>query len=280
MEACSYVIIERFEEICNRQDDKQLSDLMELDLENFIDILKSDGLNLVNEDILIEIVRSYISIREKVVPKLADTAEARTPPALWALLTSDEKNNRVANFDAEKKTKDVALTEAMDQEAAVYFSKDLPDRVQHVLDIKQKERNLILKENSDKVKLSDEEKERIYRCIRYAFLPQEALLKLSTDKDFGLAKEFIVQGLACKLGGSHQFASEELKITIKPRIAMGCAQLEVEGYTSGEEVAGARKSMGTMSQMGQLLTNQALPAQVNAVGDLMSEPMLADQPQF
>ena len=129
MEACSYVIIERFEEICNRQDDKQLSDLMELDLENFIDILKSDGLNLVNEDILIEIVRSYISIREKVVPKLADTAEARTPPALWALLTSDEKNNRIASFDAEKKTKDVALTEAMDQEAAVYFSKDLPDRV-------------------------------------------------------------------------------------------------------------------------------------------------------
>ena len=42
MEACSNVIIERFEEICGRLDDKQLTTLMELDLENFINILRSD----------------------------------------------------------------------------------------------------------------------------------------------------------------------------------------------------------------------------------------------
>ena len=42
----------------------------------------------------------------------------------------------------------------------------------------------------------------IFKCIRYSYLPQECLLKLSTDVDFALAKEFIVQGLACKLGGA------------------------------------------------------------------------------
>lgn len=93
-----------------------------------------------------------------------------------------------------------------------------------MLDIKQKEKNLSLKESSNKVKLTDEQKERIFRCIRYSFLPQEELLKLSTDPDFSLAKELIVQGLACKLGGGDQFASEDIKITMKPRIALECAQ--------------------------------------------------------
>ena len=68
MEACSNVIIERFEEICSQQD-PELTHLMELNLENFISILKSDSLNLLNEDILIGLVRSYINIREKIEPK-------------------------------------------------------------------------------------------------------------------------------------------------------------------------------------------------------------------
>ena len=119
-----------------------------------------------------------------------------------------------------------------------------------------------LKESSNKVKLTDEQKERIFRCIRYSFLPQEALLKLSTDPDFFLAKELIVQGLACKLGGGDQFASEDLKITMKPRIALECAQGEIDGINHGgahivNEIVGARQSdhqsMGGMTQMGKLL---------------------------
>ena len=61
---------------------------------------------------------------------------------------------------------------------------------------------MAIKEQSEKVKLTDEQKERIFRCIRYSYLTQECLLKLSTDPDFALAKEYIVQGLACKLGGA------------------------------------------------------------------------------
>lgn len=70
MEACSVVITERFEEICNREP-ANLSHLMELDLENFITILKSDNLNLINEDVLIELVRQYIKIRDESKPKVA-----------------------------------------------------------------------------------------------------------------------------------------------------------------------------------------------------------------
>lgn len=64
---------------------------------------------------------------------------------------------------------------------------------------------MAIKEGATKVKLTDEQKDRIFRCIRYSFLPQDCLLKISTDDDFVLAKELIVQGLACKLGGADQF---------------------------------------------------------------------------
>ena len=61
MEACTEVITERFEEIVNRISTTNATEhLMELDLENLMSILKSDGLNLLNEDLLINIVREYI----------------------------------------------------------------------------------------------------------------------------------------------------------------------------------------------------------------------------
>ncbi len=56
----------------------------------------------------------------------------------------------------------------------------------------------------------------ILRCIRYQYLPQDILLKLSTDSAFFLGKELIVQGLALKLGG-HEPRSDEIKINTKPR---------------------------------------------------------------
>ena len=49
-------------------------------------------------------------------------------------------------------------------------------------------------------------------------------MKLSTDQDFILAKEMIVQGLAVRFGGSDQFASEDLKINTKKRLAQEYAE--------------------------------------------------------
>ena len=103
-EACSNVIIERFEDICSRET-AELSALIELNLENFIKILNSDNLMLLHEDVLIDLVRSYINEREKIEPKKKETAEAQTPAALWALLSDTEKENRNLQFEAEMKEK-------------------------------------------------------------------------------------------------------------------------------------------------------------------------------
>ena len=44
----------------------------------------------------------------------------------------------------------------MENDAQVYFAKPTSDRIQHLLDIKQKQRNLAISEDSNKVKLTDE----------------------------------------------------------------------------------------------------------------------------
>ena len=105
----------------------------------------------------------------------------------------------------------------MENEAALYFQKDKTGKIQHVLNVKQAERNERIKVLSNKQKLSDQDKERILKCIRYSYVQQDILLRLSTDPDFTLAKEFIVQGIAVKLGGAAQFGSDQLKINTKPR---------------------------------------------------------------
>ena len=80
---------------------------------------------------------------------------------------------------------------------------------------------------SNKVKLTDEEKIKIFHCIRYNFLDQKVLLQLSFDNDFALAKAFIVQALAFKLGGEESFASDELKITTRHRHVVSAANARV-----------------------------------------------------
>lgn len=84
----------------------------------------------------------------------------------------------------------------------------------------------MIKRKSEKVKLTDEEKISIFKCIRYSYLPQEILLKLSSEIDFMLAKEFVVQGLAVKLGGTDQFGSDDLKINVIPRSVVDQANVD------------------------------------------------------
>ena len=157
MTACSDDITERFEEIVNKvKSTNSTEHFMELDLENFINILRSDNLNLVNEDVLVDVVKQYIQVRDKVEPKKADSAEDQTPANLWALLTDAEKENRRTAFkEAQDKISGDKNT-AMEKDAEVYFSKESPDRIQHVLNIKQQEKNLEIREKAKKEKLTDE----------------------------------------------------------------------------------------------------------------------------
>ena len=100
LKACTLVIIERFEEICAQEANTE--HLLELDIKNLLSILKSDKLNLVNEVTLVELVKAYTELRDKIPKKLPQSAEERAGPELWALLTEDEKKNRTAIFKEEE----------------------------------------------------------------------------------------------------------------------------------------------------------------------------------
>ena len=128
MDACSSVITERFEEICQRGE-PDVNYLLELDLQNFVNILRSDNLNLVAEDILIEIVKKYINLREKVEPKKPNTVEGQTPPELWAMLTDAERETRKATWQENEDKRIAAETEAMAADAVAYFEKDVTGRI-------------------------------------------------------------------------------------------------------------------------------------------------------
>ena len=192
MEACSSIIMSSFSEIIDRGEEA-VEQLLGLEYNNFITTLSSDNLNIKDEELLIEIVRRYIDTREKAGPKMPTCAEQLVKPELWALLTEEEKQTRQAAFEAEVEKKKQDAKEAMLQEAEVYLQKDPVDRIQHVLDIKQKERNLKMNDDTfHKIKLSEEQKDKLLSCIRWQFLSQDMLLKLSTDPDFVLAKHLIV----------------------------------------------------------------------------------------
>jgi hypothetical protein len=74
MDACSNVIIERFEEICSDENLEGLNHLVELGLTNLVQILRADNLYLINEETLIEVIRRYIAVRETQLKK-AESAE-------------------------------------------------------------------------------------------------------------------------------------------------------------------------------------------------------------
>ena len=109
LEACTCVIIERFEEIVAQQGN--LTHMIELDIENLLSILKSDKLNLVNESTLVDLVREYIRVRDEIPSKLPETAEERAGPELWALLTDTERENRELAFKEEEEKKQTVANE-------------------------------------------------------------------------------------------------------------------------------------------------------------------------
>ena len=109
LEACTCVIIERFEEIVAQHGN--LTHMIELDIENLLSILKSDKLNLVNESTLVDLVREYIRVRDEIPSKLPETAEERAGPELWALLTDTERENRELAFKEEEEKKQIVANE-------------------------------------------------------------------------------------------------------------------------------------------------------------------------
>ena len=99
MNRCMELITENFEEILRDLKESATEFLTKLNFDNFVEILRSDNLNIAHEKTLIEIARDYIAVRDKCVEKKVFTsAQDKTPPEIWALLTDSERQNRQEAF--------------------------------------------------------------------------------------------------------------------------------------------------------------------------------------
>jgi len=72
MGACSNIIMQNFSEIVEGivdRGEETKQQMISMEFKNFADTLGSDNLSIVNEEILIDLVRRYINTRENIVPK-------------------------------------------------------------------------------------------------------------------------------------------------------------------------------------------------------------------
>ena len=102
---------------------------MELSFECFTGALESDNLNVRDEETLIELVRTYIDVREKSKPQKVKKAKDLVKKELWGLLNSDEKKSRKDAFKAEKEALKDAKAKALEKDAEVYWKKSPVERI-------------------------------------------------------------------------------------------------------------------------------------------------------
>ena len=218
--ACTDLLVQRFEIAQEEGIDRQF--LLELDIENFVSILESDKLNIINENVLTDMVKEYIKIRVDAKPVKELPPEQTLKPELWNLLSEQEKENRRKQFADKQQAEKNKAAETRDQQSKVYQALDKAKRIQFILDLKQQARNDAIEAMLKVKPLKDEDKLRIFRAIRWTYMSHEELLKLSMDPDFSLAKSMIMQGLSCKLDPNYAqtMSTRELLITVKPRDAV------------------------------------------------------------
>ena len=85
-----------------------------------------------------------------------------------------------------------------------------------ILDLKQQQKNEEIDAMLRIRPLTDADKHRIFKTIRFSFMTHDELLRLSGSPEFALGKELILQGLSCKLN-NYEHGAGELLINTKPR---------------------------------------------------------------
>lgn len=74
-------------------------------------------------------------------------------------------------------------------------------------------------------RLTKEQKDKLFKAIRYSYLKHEELIETSMNPDFTPAKDQILQGLSYRLNPYEKTSFKEFSIDMKPRKNYG-AEME------------------------------------------------------
>ena len=137
-------------------------------------------------------VKEYIKVRVDAKPEKELPPEQALKPELWALLDETEKENRRKQYEERQKVIKDAAAAKRDKQSETYQGLEKAKQIQFILDLKQDQRNQEIMEKLKIKPLTEEDKLRIFKSIRWTFMTHEELLKLSMDPDFTLAKSMIM----------------------------------------------------------------------------------------
>lgn len=199
-EACEKLLVQEFQEVCTSKDGHYF--LSQLPLKYFKSLMKRDELNVENESLVLECVERYIRHRAEVSPDKTEEEKKRERE-------EREKAGEEAQPDPEEEEKKKREEEynALDDKGKIQWR--YSDEVEK-----------LRKEADERMRvkgLRSEDKRKLFKTIRFAFLTHQELLKCSRDPLFNEAKEFLVEGLTYQIEPEEVIGKEETVISLVPR---------------------------------------------------------------
>jgi hypothetical protein len=80
---CETVMVRKFSEIA----DEQTKYFLDLPLKNFVNICKSNSLNVMHENQLVQLIKQYVKYREDIEEKEKDLPIWDKSPKVWDIFT-------------------------------------------------------------------------------------------------------------------------------------------------------------------------------------------------
>jgi hypothetical protein len=144
-------------------------------------------------------VTSYLILRDPLRP-LLDEEDPAQDPKVVSQLTEEEKKAREDAKAAKMAEAKAAEKEAAAKEAEEIAGKDELGKIQHASEREQKKLEGEMQGRLKVKRVSKEQKDKIFKAIRYSHLQHAELMSLGKNPRFeSEAKDYIMQGLSFKL---------------------------------------------------------------------------------
>ena len=181
-------------------------------------MLQSDDLHVIDERIILELVEAYL-LHRNALPLLPEEDPAKD----WSMLTAEERKQREEQQQKEAEEKKTKHDEEEKAKNDAFAALDDAGKIQSRWNDQSEERRREATARLALKRLPKREKDELFRCVRFAFLQHDELIVAAGNAVFEQAKDYILQGMSCRLGGFEkkgEAAKErerDFSINTKPR---------------------------------------------------------------
>ena len=201
--------------ICKNFKDVKIfkSDILDLNFDNFKNLVISDDINIDNERDVSEFVIDYIKSRrdlpdEEALKKINEN--------------NDDNNKNIEINDDNKDNEEYKENEENKENKENEENKEITEKKEEKNDVKEKWRKYLyeLKESNKKKRIDKEQEKELISCIRFNYLPHSELVKLTNEPIMNDYKDLLLQALSLKLYSYEENQSNDINnklLNSKPR---------------------------------------------------------------